>query len=218
VTQREGRESEARNGADTDGQAANRQPIPLNFIPRRTTGTLEPLCLAAIAGLLAITCAQGAVGGRPVSWLGQNFRNDQAPIAALPTFPANGATFMTVRPDPAVTVPLTVQTPAGDGGVSYVATLRDWATNRLIAAIFLGADSATTVSFPAGTYRLSVASGHTWHNERTLFGWSTRAVRAIVSIVLTWSAGKPVGHVIHLTVALDASYETISDQGFLDRQ
>jgi hypothetical protein len=57
--------SRARTGADTDERPGEWQPIPLNFTPQRMVGPLGSLCLAAIAGLLAVAFGQGAMRGAP---------------------------------------------------------------------------------------------------------------------------------------------------------
>jgi hypothetical protein len=130
--QRKGRaESQARSSAYTDERPSERQPIPLNFTPWRAAGPLEPLCLAAIAGLLAVAFPRGALTGLTLSVPAPSRPSSDAPMAVVRSFPANGALFTTGRPDPAGFVPVTIQTSAPKTGGLYVATLRDWMTNRI---------------------------------------------------------------------------------------
>jgi hypothetical protein len=215
-------ESQARPGWNQAEGRANgeREPIPLNLTPLPMALPLKSLGLVLVFGVLALTVIRSEHG--QIAWptVHRASRPPPQEEAVVPVaFPENGSTTLTTHGLAAASAPLTLQTSSVDADLRYVVTARDWITNRLLATIYLEANSVTTVPLPAGDYRLIVASGHVWGGDAVLFGQTTQVMSATKPVRLVSYLDHSVGQVIYLMATANPNYPTepVSSRGFFAR-
>jgi hypothetical protein len=157
-----------------------------------------PLCwVAVIATCVLVVSKNGAEW--EVSWAGRPDADQQLPAAAYPVveFPANGTTNMFIHPDPAALAPLTVQTSAISPSQPFVVSVRDWFSNKVVATLYLDANTVVTVDLQAGQYRIFIASGKRWGGDQVLFGPTTRVEQVRDPINLARYGARAIGRVLY---------------------
>lgn len=192
------RHARAHNTADAqwaDAENRPRRPIELRFPPRRPRLPAQAFALVAVFSLLMVMAGHSGVFGT-VQHAAEPKALSPATVSAVP-FPANGYTLLRVRPGPQPTAPLTLQT-APDPSRRWVAALRDWSTDDLVATVYLEGNSVATVQVPGGRYRLVVANGEEWWGDKAMFGRDTEYLQASDPVVLTAYPDHSVGRVIYM--------------------
>ena len=204
------RRARAERSAD-EGWPTERQrpPIPLKLRPQPRALPRQTISFALIVGMLVLTVTRYSFLDRlPVQvggFLHHASGND--PIETVP-FPVNGYTILRFRPSPTGAAPLTLQTSATDPAANYVINVRGWSTNDLVATTYLNANSVTTLSLPAGDYRLSFATGRRWGGEQILFGSSTTVQQARFPISLVTYPDHTMGRVVYLMPTSNSNLPT----------
>ncbi len=196
----EARDRQARAHTTADAQWAEaenrpRRPIELRFPRRRSRLPAQPFALVAVFSLLLVMADRSGVFGT-VQHAAEPKALSPATVSAVP-FPANGYTLLHVRPGPQPTAPLTLQT-APDLSRRWIATLRDWSTDDLVATVYLEGNSVATVQVPGGRYRLVVANGEEWWGDEALFGRDTEYLQASDPVALTAYPDHSVGRLIYM--------------------
>ena len=99
-----------------------------------------------------------------------------APVGAdAVAFPKDGYTLVDRRPGIDWNAPLTVRLPAETPYRHWIVSVREWATRKWIATVYLSNGVITTMLLPSGFYRIAMAAGSNWQGEARLFGGGTSA-------------------------------------------
>ena len=90
-------------------------------------------------------------------------------------FPKDGFTLVNRRPGIDWDSPLTLRMPSDTAYRHWIVSVRDWATGKWVATVYLSEGVITTVLLPTGFYRIAMAAGSNWQGEARLFGTGTQA-------------------------------------------
>ena len=90
-------------------------------------------------------------------------------------FPKDGFTLVNRRPGTDWDSPLTLRMPSGTAYRHWIVSVRDWATGKWVATVYLSEGVITTVLLPTGFYRIAMAAGSNWQGKARLFGTDTQA-------------------------------------------
>jgi hypothetical protein len=97
------------------------------------------------------------------------------PAADAVAFPKDGFTLVNRRPGTDWDSPLTLRMPSDTTYRHWIVSVRDWATGKWVATVYLSEGVITTVLLPTGFYRIAMAAGSNWQGEARLFGTGTQA-------------------------------------------
>ena len=100
---------------------------------------------------------------------------DIPPVADAVAFPKDGFTLVNRRPGTDWNSPLTLRTPADTAYRHWIVSVRDWASGKWVATVYLSNGVITTIRLPSGFYRIAMAAGANWQGEGRLFGGDTSA-------------------------------------------
>jgi hypothetical protein len=100
---------------------------------------------------------------------------DIPPVADAVAFPKDGFTLVNRRPGTDWNSPLTLRIPADTAYRHWIVSVRDWATGKWVATVYLSNGVITTIRLPSGFYRIAMAAGGNWQGEARLFGGGTSA-------------------------------------------
>jgi hypothetical protein len=90
-------------------------------------------------------------------------------------FPKDGFTLVNHHPGSDWDTPLTIRIPSDTPYRHWIVSVRDWATGKWMATVYLSNGVITTMQLPAGFYRIAMAAGSNWQGEARLFGGGTSA-------------------------------------------
>lgn len=96
-------------------------------------------------------------------------------------------------------VPLTLRPFFDSAELHYVVTVRAWWSNRLVAIVYLDADSMVAVDLPAGRYRVAAAWGRAWGGSSVLFGVDTSVTTVVAPVDLVAYRDRSVGRVLRFS-------------------
>lgn len=179
--------------------STRRPPIPLRLRTLGNGARLRATTLLIVLGMFGWAAYESGVSGRFVAVVSRVApSHPQADSFAPIPFPPNGYTLLHLSPDIPRTMPVTIQTPADDPAALFVVTLRDARAGRLVATLYLGANSVTTVPLPVDTYRVAFATGALWGGPRLLFGAKTIAAGLTDPLTPAFVYGTPVPQSIFL--------------------
>jgi hypothetical protein len=176
-------------------QDADRRPV-ITLRVRRFTWVRWGAPVAIVAVLLAGAAYQEWRLAPPTPTNGKPIappRAEPAPAAAADAvaFPNDGFTLIDRRPGSDWNAPLTVRIPTDTPYRHWIVSVRDWATGKWVATVYLSNGVITTVLLPSGFYRIAMAAGSNWQGEARLFGAGTAAWEWTSAVSLT-QKGKPV--------------------------
>jgi hypothetical protein len=98
------------------------------------------------------------------------------PTADAVVFPKDGFTMVSRRPGSDWDSPLTLRMPTDTPPYRHwIVSVRNWATGKWVATVYLSNGVITTVFLPSGFYRIAMAAGVNWQGEARLFGAGTSA-------------------------------------------
>ena len=97
------------------------------------------------------------------------------PAADAVAFPKDGFTLVNRRPGIDWDSPLTLRMSSDTAYSHWIVSVRDWATGKWVATVYLSEGVITTVLLPTGFYRIAMAAGSNWQGEARLFGTGTQA-------------------------------------------
>jgi hypothetical protein len=112
------------------------------------------------------------------------------PPADAVVFPKDGFTLVNRRLGSDWDSPLTLRMPTGTAYRHWIVSVRDWATGKWVATVYLSSGVITTVFLPGGYYRIAMAAGVNWQGEARLFGAGT-SVWEWTSAVSVSPTGRP---------------------------
>lgn len=97
------------------------------------------------------------------------------PAADAVAFPKDGFTLVNRPPGTDWDAPLTLRMPSDTAYRHWIVSVRDWATGKWVATVYLSEGVITSVLLPTAFYRIAMAAGSNWQGEARLFGAGTQA-------------------------------------------
>jgi hypothetical protein len=182
-------------------QDADRRPV-ITLRVRRFTWVRWGAPVAIVAVLLAGAAYQEWRLTPPMPTTGKPIappRAEPAPAAAADAvaFPKDGFTLIDRRPGSDWNAPLTVRIPTDTPYRHWIVSVRDWATGKWVATVYLSNGVITTVLLPSGFYRVAMAAGSNWQGEARLFGAGTAAWEWTSAVSLTSKSNPVLGSPMH---------------------
>jgi len=178
-------------------QHADPRPV-ITLRVRRFTWVRWAAPVAIVAVLLAGAAYQEWRLAPPTPTNGKTIaspRTEPAPSAAADAvaFPKDGFTLVDRRPGSDWNAPLTVRIPTDTPYRHWIVSVRDWATGKWVATVYLSNGVITTVLLPSGFYRIAMAAGSNWQGEARLFGAGTAAWEWTSAVSLMQKVNSVIG-------------------------